>query len=51
LSGAVLRFFALLDSSGQVAKADSELTSAFEIGEARTADDGRYRVLLPDQLD
>lgn len=51
LSGAVLRFFALLDSSGQVAKPGSEAASALEIGETRTAEDGGYRVLLPDQLD
>lgn len=51
LPGALLRFFALFDEKGQLADGGLAPISAVEVGQTRTAADGKYRLLLPDRLD
>lgn len=51
LPGALLRFYALFDESGQLADSSVPAVSSVEIGHARADEAGTYRVLLPEGID
>jgi hypothetical protein len=51
LPGALIRAFALFDSSGRLVSNLADATGAVQIGEARAASTGQYQLLLPARLE